>query len=184
MRLIYKFLSVALAAPGLVLSIAPQAEAHLMVAQHGTLNFVDDSAFMVLSLPVSAFEGIDDNHDGAVSMIELNNHRAAIVDAVRKNVMLGDNSGNRPLQGLTLSPVAPHDPTRDAAVEAITQLIVIGRFTVAGTNSAQRFQVGLYGKEAAERTLQVTATRRSDNRRQVLELTPGVSAGLLFADSH
>ena len=38
--------------------------AHLMVAQHGTLNIVDDSVFMVLSLPVSAFEGLDDDPAG------------------------------------------------------------------------------------------------------------------------
>jgi hypothetical protein len=55
------------------------AEAHLMVAQHGTLNVVDDGVFMVLSLPVSAFDGVDDDNDGKVSMLEFNNHRGAIV---------------------------------------------------------------------------------------------------------
>ena len=57
-----------------------------MVARHGTLNFVDDGAFMVLSLPMSAFEGIDDDGDGKVSMIEFNNHRTGIVGAVRHAV--------------------------------------------------------------------------------------------------
>ncbi|MEZ9140430.1 hypothetical protein AB4153_09300, partial [Shewanella sp. 10N.286.52.E4] len=36
-------------------------QAHMMVAQHGTINLVDDGAFMVLSLPVSAFHFLDNS---------------------------------------------------------------------------------------------------------------------------
>lgn len=43
------------------------AHAYLMVAQRGTLNLVGDGGFMVLSLPISAFTGIDDNADGQLS---------------------------------------------------------------------------------------------------------------------
>ncbi|PMG73495.1 hypothetical protein BCU84_19225 [Shewanella sp. 10N.286.51.B7] len=42
-----------------------------MVAQHGTINLVDDGAFMVLSLPVSAFHFLDN------SLIELDDSDAA-----------------------------------------------------------------------------------------------------------
>ncbi len=34
------------------------ANAHLMVAEHGTLNFVDNNVFIVLSIPMSAFKGL------------------------------------------------------------------------------------------------------------------------------
>ena len=61
-----------------------------MVAQHGTLNIVDDSTFMVLSLHISAFEGVDDDKDGKVSMVEFNSHRAAIVESVGQHVTLSD----------------------------------------------------------------------------------------------
>ena len=37
------------------------AQAHLMVAQRGTLNFVGTGGFVVMSLPVDAFTGIDDD---------------------------------------------------------------------------------------------------------------------------
>ena len=50
----------------LLCAIAP-AQAHLMVAQHGTLNLVGDGVYMVLSLPVSAFAGSDDDGDDKLS---------------------------------------------------------------------------------------------------------------------
>ena len=70
------------------LSVMPQALAHLMVAQHGTLNFVGQSAFMVLSLPISAFKNIDDDGNGAISLTEFNLHRKAIEKSVREQISL------------------------------------------------------------------------------------------------
>ena len=58
--------------------VVPKAYAHMMVAQHGTLNVVNEVAFMVLSVPVSAFEGIDDDGDGQLSMEEFTQHRIAM----------------------------------------------------------------------------------------------------------
>jgi len=180
MRSILKQPSVALPALALSLSLSlsEPAQAHLMVAQHGTLNIVEGSAFMVLSLPVSAFEGIDDNNDGEVSMIEFNSHRAAIVESVKQNVILSDENGDRPLRGIMLSPVMPHDAVHPATVAS--QVVVMGSFTLDDADSALRFQVGLYGERIEERSLEITATRRSDNRKQVLELTPATSTGLFF----
>jgi hypothetical protein len=57
------------------MAMGPLAHAHLMVAQHGTLNIVDDGVFMVLSLPISAFNGVDEDSNGKISMLEFNNHR-------------------------------------------------------------------------------------------------------------
>ncbi len=51
------------------------ANAHLMVAEHGTLNFVDNNVFIVLSIPMSAFKGVDENKDGKVSIVEFNAHK-------------------------------------------------------------------------------------------------------------
>ena len=72
MRQIHKYLLTLLTVLMLTLSLPQAALAHLMVAQHGSLNIVGDGAFMVLSLPASAFEDIDENGDGDISMIELN----------------------------------------------------------------------------------------------------------------
>jgi hypothetical protein len=173
MRSIYKNVSVSMLILILTAPVSPSARAHLMVAQHGTLNIVDDGAFMVLSLPISAFEGVDDDSDGRVSMVEFNNHRAAIVESVGQNVTLSDKEGNLPLQGIMLSPVVPHDAPEDQ----VSQLIVMGRFSLAGAEGALRFQTGLFGKQSTEQSLKITVTRNSDNHEHVFELTPAKPAG-------
>jgi hypothetical protein len=176
---IYRYLPVALFALVLGLSASPSALAHLMVAQHGTLNIVDDDAFMVLSLPISAFDRVDDDGDGEVSMIEFNRHRTAIIEVVDQNVSLRDQQGNRPLQGIMLSPVVPHD----AAKEPLSQLVVMGRFALGDPSSALRFHTGLYGKQAAEQVLEITATRQTDKQKTIFKLTPKAPAALLFIDN-
>ncbi len=176
----YKSVSVTLLILILAVPMSPSVQAHLMVAQHGTLNIVDDGAFMVLSLPISAFEGVDDDSDGKVSMVEFNNHRAEIVESVGQNVTLNDKEGSLSLQGIMLSPVVPHD----APEEPLSQLIVMGRFSLAGTKGELRFQSGLFGKQASERLLKITVTRKSDNQKHVFELTPATPAGMLFAEQN
>jgi hypothetical protein len=176
MRSIYKNVSVTLLILILTVPMSPSAQAHLMVAQHGTLNIVDDSAFMVLSLPISAFEDVDDDSDGQVSMVEFNNHRAAIVESVGQDVTLSDKEGNLSLQGIMLSPVVPHDAPNDP----VSQLIVMGRFALAGAKGALRFQIGLFGKHSDEQLLKITMTRKSDYQEHVFELTPATPAGVWF----
>lgn len=178
MRNAIKSLSLAWIMLVLTVSISPLAQAHLMVAQHGTLNIVDDGAFMVLSLPISAFGEVDDDGDGQVSMVEFNHHRAGIVESVGQNVTLSDNQGNLPLRGIMLSPVVPHDSPE----EAVSQLIVMGRFSLADARVSLRFQVDLFGPQPKGQLLKITVTRKSDSREQNFELTPATPVGMLFAD--
>jgi hypothetical protein len=176
MRSVFKNVAATLLILMLIVPMAPSAQAHLMVAQHGTLNFVNDGAFMVLSLPISAFAGIDDDNDGKVSMVEFNNHRAAIVQSVEHNVTLNNKAGNLPLQGIMLSPEVPHD----AVGESLSQLIVMGRFSLAGGKGELRFQSSLFGTQSTEQLLKMTVTRKSDNQEHVFDLTPATPAGDLF----
>ena len=83
------------------------------------------------------------------------------------------------MQGILLSPVVPHDAPKDS----ISQLTVMGRFTLVDPESALRFHTGLYGKQVAEQSLEITATRKSANQEHVFELTPKASAVELFPDS-
>jgi hypothetical protein len=162
----------------LTFTMLSSAQAHLMAAQHGTVNIVDDGAFMVLSLPVSAFEGIDDDDDGEVSMIEFNHHRAAIVESVGQNITLSDYQGNLSLQGIMLSPVVDHD----AQNQSISQLTVMGRFALNGAKGDLRFQVELFCEQSTEQLLKITATHKSAKQQHAFQLTPATSAGILFAD--
>lgn len=79
-----------------------------MRAQRGTLNFADDGVYMVLSLPVSAF---DDNKNGLISMIEFNKHRADIVTRIKSGVVLSEKKDDKIIQGLMLSPVPADEHT-------------------------------------------------------------------------
>jgi hypothetical protein len=176
MRVLQRYMAITLLWWTASMFIGQLAHAHLMVAQHGTLNIVDDGAFMVLPLPISAFEGVDDDNNGKISMLEFNNHRGAIVESVRQNVTLSDKQGTGSLQGILLSPVVPHDLTG----EPISQLTVMGRFILNDTASALRFQIGLYGRQATEQVLEITATRNRDKQKTVFELTPAASASVIF----
>lgn len=155
------------------------AQAHLMLAQHGTLNIVEDGAFMVLSLPISAFDGIDDDSDGKVSMLEFNRHRSALTQSIRQNVTLDDRQGSCSLHGIMFSPVTSHDSTS----EPVSQLVVMGRFNLNDSVGALRFHIGLFGGAVAEQSLKITATRKGDEQKAVFELSPEASANVIFSDS-
>jgi hypothetical protein len=174
MRALHRYITISLLSWTFSMAMGPLAHAHLMVAQHGTLNIVDDAVFMVLSLPISAFNGVDEDSNGKISILEFNNHRDTIVESLRQNVTLSDRLGNCSLQGVMLSPVASH-----GVVEAqITQLTVMGRFTLNDPTSSLRFHIGLYGRQAAEQLLEITATRTRDHQQSAFELTPANNTGI------
>ncbi len=173
-----------LALGGLLLSLATPAAAHLMVAQHGTLNRVADGVFMVLSLPVAAFSATDDDGDGRLSAAEFAQHRQALSAAVHAHIRLLDRSGPRPLDGLLLSPVTPHDQPNAPA----EQLVVMGRFVLAADTAAAdlmdlRFEVSLFSAQTdtPARSLTLTATDNANALQHKQVLTPLDNSMPLFA---
>ena len=173
------------------LLVCSWASAHLMKAQHGTLNFVDSGVYMVLSLPVTAFDSADQNHDGKLSEEEFNHHRGTMFDAVRQHVTLTQNGERLELQGIMLSPVLPHDDPKKPA----SQLTVMGRFALIDMGEGDtrdgdsddvpksdlQFEVGLYGNSPVERSLEITAKRKSENQYHTFELSAEKSKAVLFA---
>ena len=153
-----------------------QLYAHMMVAQHGTLNVVDDGVFMVLSLPVSAFKGIDDDKDGKLSAEEFADHRPAIIKSIHNNIVLKDKSGKLALKGMMLSPVTSHHSPKSPA----SQLMIMGRYTIVEPNNEFEFEVKLFGKETIEKTLIITATRKESNSKQKVELSKNKPTVILF----
>lgn len=161
---------------------APIASAHMMVAQHGTLNFVDGNIFMILSLPMSAFStigdiSIDDNSDGKISMIEFNKHRKPIVELIKNKVTLHQKSNALPLQGIMLSPVLSHENPKDS----IVQLTVMGKFVRSSPSNALQFNASLYGTQPSEKTLEVTASIKAKNIKHTFKLSPEASGIELFS---
>lgn len=152
---------------GTLLGVAP-AQAHLMAAQKGTLNLVGDAAFLVLSVPVSALQRVDDDRDGALSKAEL----AAHTDTVRAQVLFGVQllgpDGALPLQ-LVMLDTAPPDSTPTAAAR---QLMVLGRFQLpqGSTGDGLSLCLSLFGAEASEQQQDLTITRQQET--QWLRFTP------------
>ena len=176
MRPIYKGLSTTLFSIILSFSVMNTSSAHVMVAQHGTLNVIDNKAFMVLSLPVSAFKGIDDDKDGKLSKVEFKTHRAAISKAIIKNVTLTDKDGTIDLEDMILSPVMSHYGPKEPA----SQLVVMGKYTLKEINSSVRYHVNIFGSKATEQSLEITATHKANAQKHTFELTPTVPDATLF----
>lgn len=156
----------------LSLCLLPGAHAHLMVAQRGTLNIVDNGAFMVISLPVSAFEGVDDDADGLLSDEEFTRHKQTLLQTVKQGIVLTDAGGSHYLQGLLLSPA----PTDETHPESTQQLVAMGRFQLEQPTVAMQLQMGLFGTGADEQVQYITVSRPADGRRQLLVFSPQAQA--------
>lgn len=145
---------------------ASTAQAHLVVSQRGTLNIVGDGAYMVLSLPVSAMSGFDDDHDGLLSVDELRAHGASIESQVQQGVSLNSDQGRSALEGIMLN-TAPPDSTPSAPS---THLVVLGRFAIPAQATDLKLALRLFGTRADEQTEQVSVTRGTQS--QLITLTP------------
>ena len=123
------------------------SQAHLIVAQSGTLNFVDGGAFLVLSMPPSAFSGIDENGDGEIAPTEVVNQLDAIKKQVHKGIELSDGTtGGVPLKGLLVSAVH----LEENAKNPVAQLMILGRFAISDPTPPVSLNIRLYGEVPEE----------------------------------
>jgi hypothetical protein len=152
----------------MISSVIFSSHAHLMVAQQGTLNIVDSNAFVVISLPISAFEGLDANQDGQISMIEFNLNRNAVSQEIADKLMLVNKDKSRQLIDILLSPVQDHHSVDDH----FTQLTVMGRFNLEDFPNTFKLKADLFGKTVEEQVLKITMIRAKDKLKQIIQLTP------------
>lgn len=145
----------------------PSAHAHLMVAQRGTLNLVGDGAFVVLSLPVSAFSGADDDGDGLLSLAELQAHASDLQRQVAQGVQLWSDAGQRPLQGLMLQ----LSPDEHLPTDSARQLLAMGRFALNGQTQNLRLSLALFGTGADEQAQHIVVSQGERAHRLVLSPT-------------
>jgi HupE / UreJ protein len=154
------------------------AQAHLMVAQRGTLNIVGTGGFVVMALPVDSLSGVDDDGDGLLSLDEMRRHAPQIELQVQRGLQLLGEDGPRPLQAVMLN-LSPDD---DNSPGPARQLVVLGRFALADADLAalSRLQLRftLFGKAAASQQQTVTVTQ--GEHKQVMVLKPGREQGGLL----
>lgn len=147
----------------------------MMVAQHGTINIVDDGAFMVLSLPVSAFSEIDDDKDGGLSQHEFKHHQASIIEQISDKVILESEQGNQLLEGIIVTRVKEHGSLEQPS----TQLVVMGRYQISELDKPLSFSLQLFGSQFTEKKIEITATSKG-KQKHVFELTPHTNKQPLF----
>mgnify|MGYP000492079469 FL=1 len=172
----YALRSLAITVFTLAATFSLPLRAHLMVAQHGTLNLVDNGVYIVLSVPVSSLTGIKNNADGTMSKQEFIRNKADIISTFKRQVTLSDETGNRPLQGVMISPANDHHD--DEA--NIAQIILMGRYLLADDNENLIFDIGLYGKSAHERQYQLSFTNKAMRKKMTFSLSPGKRVAQLF----
>ncbi|MEM6582161.1 MAG: hypothetical protein AAF699_12845 [Pseudomonadota bacterium] len=151
--------------------------AHLIEAQSGTLNIVDEGAFMVLPLPISSFHGLDQNSDGRVTLREFTAQRREIMERIRSQVSLRDAAGLCELQGIMLSPVASHDSMQDK----LDQIIVMGRFALQAPDGPLHLIADIFGGAKGMQQMKIKVSRRKDSQSDWIVLTTQNASATLFA---
>lgn len=155
---------------------ASGATAHAMVAQHGTLNFVKNHVFLILSLPISSIKKIDDDKDGHISMIEFNHHRKKIGSQVKENVYLDHQQHKLSMEGLLLSPSISYNNDNSY----VEQVVVTARYSLPNPLTKVNFNISLFGVTKAEKMYEVSAFNEKLKLSQELELTPKSTSVKVF----
>lgn len=166
------------AAALLALLALPAAHAHLMVAQRGTLNLVGNGGFVVMSVPVRALQGVDDDGDGRLSIAEMRSHAGAIEVQILRGLQLVGDAGPLPLGGLLLT----LSPDEGGSTATAAHLVVMGHFAIADASpqalSRLKLRFALFGNTAESQQQTITVSRGSEAQKMVL--SPGHEARVLF----
>jgi hypothetical protein len=167
----------------LSLLLAQPLAAHLMEHQHGTLNLREQRGYLVLSVPVSALVGVDDNRDRRVDERELQRHAAAIERQLRAGVQISDGSRAVRLDGLLVN-LSPDEQHREGPA---THVIVLAVALFESAPRSPSIEIRLYGRLPAERRYRFTATRPGPDRtneESTLIITPAIPRQKLFAPTN
>lgn len=132
--------------------LSQNAWAHTLPVDNGTINVNDDTAYLVLSLPVQALTEVDDNDDGKLSYDELTTHN----DAVRAQITAGfefinqrdSGDDSQRLSIVSLTPTVEqnsvahsHEPLSEDALKAIQATHLTALAVVRFSQSVQQLQV-------------------------------------------
>jgi hydrogenase/urease accessory protein HupE len=75
----------------LMLGLLQPAFAHLMPTGQGAVRLVGDSAYAVVSIPISVLSGFDDNRDGLIDADEINAYRASLSAQISRVLQFYDS---------------------------------------------------------------------------------------------
>lgn len=135
---------------------ARPAHAHLLPPQHCTLNVRDSAVFGAFSIPVSAFTGWDDDHDGRMSDAELAAHRASVLARLDAGIVI--TSGGAPGRRDLLLPSIEQSDAAGGERVAGTHLLVLVRQSFTAVPAQVTLRMAIFGTAETERAYLVRAT--------------------------
>lgn len=158
---------------------ARTAQAHLIPAGRGTVNVVGESVYAVLSVPVSAIQGIDDDRNGVVDAEEFRRHEADVKAEIDRRLAIAD--GSTPATTVRVDLVL--SPQHDGASAQADQIVALKHAKLAAAPIDLRVRCDLFGASATEKELKITATRHpaSGTETQVAALTPAAPEHAFFS---
>lgn len=145
------------------------AQAHLLPRAQGTLNLRGADAYVMLSVPVSALSGADDDGDRLLSAAELARHHAALRRQIAAGFMVRDGGRPGTSEALLLLP--------EGAARA-ADLIVLQHTRFAAPPDAPEVETSLFADTPAGRQVSMRVVRGADTELAVL--TPDVPSRRLF----
>ena len=160
---------------------ARPADAHLMPAKQGTLNVVDSAVFGVVSVPVSALHGFDDDGDGLLEIRELERHYEALSAEVARRFVVSDGD----IAATTVHVDLVLSPLHEAAPDRADQVVALEHATFPRPPADLRLACDLFGTRASEQELTFTAKRHpaSGVEAETTVLTPPSATHAFFARS-
>ncbi len=161
-------------------------QAHLLPAQNGTMNIIDSSAFLVVSVPVSALKAVDSNADGVLSSAETLTGNDAIISQFNARFQMTDRGHKGEI---ALSWVVP--PQADHQDVDATYLVIMQRINFPTAITRPIITTDLFGSAAGEGQMTLTATANfeaqgsvpysiSGTSREVAILKPGAEKHQFF----
>lgn len=159
------------------------AQAHLMTRGHATLNVVKDTAYVVMSVPITVFALGPAGAaviDGVLTATELKANDAALQAAIRSGLTV--SVGGKPARFGTIVLNLPqgehHAPGQS---DEVTAMIVV---PLGGVPESITVSNRLWGEHAQQLKIQATVSEgRRTLRKEVFELTAKVATHRFFAPS-
>ena len=170
--MIWRFALFLLGLAGLVVA----AGAHLLPAQTATMNVVGNTAYFVVSVPVSALNGIDDDGSGGASQSEIARHSHDIsMQFARHFTVSTDGAAGTPLMTMAWSPQT-EGPAADS-----DYIVVLHSVRFATPPHSPMVATDLFGTRSGEGQMTITAKRdKREDTAEVAILRPGAAEHRFF----
>jgi hypothetical protein len=161
------------AALALLLCVSP-ARAHMMPARQGTVNLEGANAYVVLSLPIAAFPGLDADGDGRVDARELEARAVEVATSLQERITLTSSIG--PARRSTLN-FTLGEHAGDVAMPS-THVVVLEHFVFPSTPSDVTLGVDVLSLAPSAESITLRARRGTEI--DMVVLTPDRTSRALF----